>query len=52
MNGQQGTKLSENYAQLLSAPRSNSQESIVLILTGIGLKATETLSKYVSAENE
>ena len=30
----------------------NSQESIVLILTGIGLKATETLSKYVSAENE
>jgi threonine synthase len=26
----------------------NSLESIVLILTGIGLKATETLSKYVS----
>jgi threonine synthase len=25
----------------------NSQESIVLILTGIGLKATDTLGKYV-----
>ena len=30
----------------------NSQESIVLILTGIGLKATDTLGKYVSAGDE
>jgi threonine synthase len=30
----------------------NSHESIVLILTGIGLKATDTLGKYVSREEE
>ena len=30
----------------------NSQESIVLILTGIGLKATDTLGKYVRTEEE
>jgi len=30
----------------------NSEESIVLILTGIGLKATDTLGKYVNAGNE
>ena len=30
----------------------NSRESIVLILTGIGLKATGTLAKYVGAEDK